>query len=123
MFPVVEIAMRNLVTTGLLGFCLGAFGVPSMTTAQEPTYEVTDEPQIAPQPRLTRSQQLVQERAAIKAQYRTARIESHKWTGQSPLRPVMQTGLYTDGNVIRLGYVGFYGPIYAPPIVASPIVP
>ena len=103
--------MRIFVATGLVGLWLGTLAAASAAVAQERETQAATGPQMTVEPRLSRSQQLVHERAAVRAKNRTARIETRKWLGQSSLRPSMGS---EPPVVVRYGWWGDYRPVVFP---------
>jgi hypothetical protein len=103
--------MRNFVATGLVAVWFGTIAATSLAVAQEPATQALTGPQMAVEPRLSRSQQIVHERAAERAKYRTARIETRKWLGQSSLRPSMGS---EPPVLVRYGWWGNCGAIVPP---------
>jgi hypothetical protein len=65
-----------------------------------------------------RSQSLIQERAAIRAHYRTARIEGRLSMGISASRPAIPEAANifrsTQGPIARYSYWGYYSPVSGP---------
>lgn len=120
--------MRKLFATGSVAFCLTTLWTGLFASAQEktPPSGTPTRPYVAPMPRDSRSYSLIHERALVKAQQRTARMETRMWMGQSTARPVMGPGGGTmdifsrvdHGGMPRYGSGGgHYGPYGAPYIV------
>jgi hypothetical protein len=104
--------MRKLVSTAsLAGLMLvlsnaGAAAQGPQSTAYE------DNTAQAASPRLSFSQQNVFERASFAARERQSRVESRKWQGYSPLRPVYRSATLADFESYGRGpwdrYYGFH---------------
>lgn len=99
--------MRKLVAAaGLAGLLivLAQTGSANAQTPQTTAYEEGGKESASP--RLSFAQQTVFERSAIAARERRERMESHKWAGHSPLRPVYNTAWYLSNP--RRGYWDHY---------------
>lgn len=116
--------MRNIFASGLFGFCLAALSASPLAIAQQPTATSPAESQtsvyVAPPQRDSRSYSLIHDRAVLKAQQRTARMENRMWVGQSSLRPNFGPGPGTADVFGRVDHGGFprygfsnvhYGPL------------
>jgi hypothetical protein len=97
---------------------LSHVGTASAQGPESTAYE--DNTAQTPTPRRSFSDQNVFERASFVARERQSRMESQKWQGHIPLRPVYRPLTYSDfsghsrGPWDRYyGYQAFYGPIRA----------
>lgn len=111
--------MRNLLATAGLATVLTAFAAGTSLCAQDssakPYEESTSQ---TTTPRLSFEQRNIYERARFEARERKLRMQSHKWVGYSPSRPVYRMLEASDSSGHPRGpwdpYYGFstwYAPV------------
>ncbi len=103
----------------VLGLGIAATAFSGVATAQSPILPpappaTTDVPRQYVRRPVTDAEQLIFERAVVRAREREARMEVRRWTGQSMQRPNVRIGHYSSDlnqHIWNPGYGYYTGPV------------